>query len=158
MLDVALMAAIFSPAVPINRNHLTAVLTGDIVVCFPLHFLRVVIPPGMAALIAAEFFPFSLRQLCDFLPAPKAQVVIYLWFFSLRYMVSSADGFDRIQIHIHLGGNLPVGHSISSICQHLFFPSVSHFHFLLFFARRQCLCFFLFLHGLFCRRWSFFLL
>ena len=63
MRDVALVAAVFSTAVPIYRGDLPAAMAGDLVVGFTLYLVEMLIPPLIATFIAAEFPLFAFRLL-----------------------------------------------------------------------------------------------
>lgn len=64
--------AVFAFPVAIADKLLSAVFAGQMVIGFPLHLLRVGVPPGVPALIGAEVFGLSALYLDDGLSALAA--------------------------------------------------------------------------------------
>ena len=64
--------AVFAFSVAIADKLLSAVFAGQMVIGFPLHLLRVGVPPGVPALIGAEIFGLSALHLEYRFPAPAA--------------------------------------------------------------------------------------
>ena len=59
------MATVFPSLVPIGHGYLTATLTGNFVVGFPVHPVEMLIPPVIPTLIAAELPWLGLRFLSN---------------------------------------------------------------------------------------------
>lgn len=70
--NVALMATVFPTLITVNRYDLSAVLTGDLVVGFPFHLVEMLIPPLIAAFVAAESLRLPSCVLLDRLAAVLA--------------------------------------------------------------------------------------
>ena len=75
MLDVAFVAAILPLTVSVRPEFFTAVRASEIVVCFPVNHVHMIVPPVIPTLIAAEQLLLSLRLLLNFrtastLPSP----------------------------------------------------------------------------------------
>ena len=64
--------AVFAFPVAIADKLLSAVFAGQMVIGFPLHLLRVGVPPGVPALIGAEVFGLSALHLENGLSALAA--------------------------------------------------------------------------------------
>ena len=64
--------AVFAFPVSIADKLLSAAFAGQMVIGFPLHLLRVGVPPGVPALIGAEVFGLSALHLEYRFPAPAA--------------------------------------------------------------------------------------
>ena len=67
--NVTFVAAIFSPAVPIDVKFFTAVRTSEIIDSLTPHLIEVAVPPGVAALVTAESFFLSLCDLLNLMSA-----------------------------------------------------------------------------------------
>ena len=84
--------AVFAVPVSIADKLLSAVFTGQTVVCFPLHLFRVGIPPSVPAPVGAEVFRFSALMLHDRLSTLAAPDLYRIF----RWMAADvrANGID----------------------------------------------------------------
>lgn len=77
MLNVAFVAAVLPFTVSIRPEFFTAVRAGEIVVGFPIYHVLMLLPPVIAAGIAAEQFFLTLWLLLDFRTTVLAQHILY---------------------------------------------------------------------------------
>ena len=67
--DVAGVAAVFSPLIPVNMELLTAVQAFEMIDRLSLHLVEMAVPPGVAAFVTAKAFFLLLLNLPDGLSA-----------------------------------------------------------------------------------------
>ena len=63
ILDLALTAAVLSLPISIDLEYLSAIFARDFVIGFLLDLVEMLVPPLIAAFVAAEFFLLSLCNL-----------------------------------------------------------------------------------------------
>ncbi len=96
MLHIALVAAILPVAVAVDLKGFTAVRTLVFVDGFPLHYIKVGIPPFIPAGIGAETFLLSAVSLHHRLSAALTDGLLsgrHISCFLHRQIISAAEGF-----------------------------------------------------------------
>ena len=87
--DVALMGAILPVVITIGSEGLPAACAGEGVDCCfsPVHGLRMMVPPRLAAFIATEGNMFMLWELLDWLAAISAERGILIFFYRCGFSI-----------------------------------------------------------------------
>lgn len=138
MLNVAFVAAVLPFTVSIRPEFFTAVRAGEIVVGFPIYHVHMLLPPVIAAGIAAEQLFLTLWLLLDFRTAVLAQHIFVFFVRDSRQRfalspktVAAAEGFNRFQLYPRPLGYLPIAQSLhSQFPDHFFFVICHHIRFL----------------------------
>lgn len=130
--DVAGVAAVFSPLIPVNMELLTAVQAFEMIDRLSLHLVEMAVPPGVAAFVTAKAFFLLLLNLPDGLSA-----VLTAGCFACKCqgrfdrkvaanIIPAAEGFYSVQRYANGFGDFPVSVSVRAEFYDLCFLMIGH--------------------------------
>jgi hypothetical protein len=130
--DVAGVAAVFSPLIPVNMELLTAVQAFEMIDRLSLHLVEMAVPPGVAAFVTAKAFFLLLLNLPDGLSA-----VLTAGRFACKCqgrfdrkvaanIIPAAEGFYSVQRYANGFGDFPVSVSVRAEFYDLCFLMIGH--------------------------------